>query len=429
MQEEKAMQEGRAMPGINPFVVTGDIFSLGTSLATTPGSPRGTGMGTGIPPGAILASLLFSFPVLLDQNPSVNDGQTVTVVVLDSAGEPVVDSGGPEVPTALGVTGYGYGLYGCRVAVPPGFKGSVLATMTTGPNAGQTSVQPIDFSRAVDISPLSITAGGPAINPLDPAQLAVEGSDGWVFVRVTATSVSSALPSLPTDLTNNPVEIAIVGGVPDSGDFLPAEWLTLTSGPAKGVYARLYLSALDGTAPPAGAYRVFVRINGTTTFRAPSILIVQRDRGSGISAPSAVNALPISLPLSPSQFAVLSAQNAQIGAQNAALTKQLGDFIMAYVPGTPSVPNVTLAATSTLTLPLQDTRYLYTGLTANVATTLPKTTGSGRKLFMDFETLGAFSVALTLASGDAYNTPLPAINTGVTFTLVDAQAGMWVVGE
>ena len=383
-----------------------------TSLVEQPLAPTSSPK-TGFLPGAILASLLFSFPVHFGLDPAANDGQTVTVVVLDSLGQPVIDGVGPEAPTSLGVAGYGYGLYSSRVACPPGFAGSVQAQLTTGPNAGQTDAQPVDFSRAIDISPLCITAGGPVVNVLDPAQLAVEGSDGWVYVRVTAAGADSLVK---TDLTNNPVEIAIVGGVSPGGrDFLPAEWLAGVSGPVKGVYARLYLSALDGTAPLAGAYRVFVRINGTTVFRAPSILIVQRSRGSGIFAPSAVDVLPISLPLSPSQFAVLQAQNTQMQAQNAALTKQLGDFIMAQhlIKTGNYVTGATISATSAITKPAQNTEYPVDTTAGPVTITLYSSTGDGTDLGF-VRIAGTNPVLFALAAGDTC--PLALANTTLSNT-------------
>ena len=42
-----------------------------------------------------------------------------------------------------------------------------------------------------------------------------------------------------------------------------------------GVYAKLPLSVLAGTALPAGNYRVYVQIDGTTTLRCPGYLSVQ----------------------------------------------------------------------------------------------------------------------------------------------------------
>ena len=317
--------------GLNPFVVGGDVFFSPGGFGT--GSPT-SGLGNaaaGIPPGAILVTCLFSFPVPMGQLPAANDNQTVTVTVLDAAGQPVLAGGLPQAATSVGVVFYASGLYECRVAVPPGFAGSVLAVMATGANTGQTATQAIDYSRAIDISPLCISAAGPYANLLNPAMLAAEDSDGWLYVKMTA--VPNVIVTPAPDMSGNPVEIAVTGGGVSGGNgFIPAEWLTVPSGAAAGGYVRLFLSALAGTALTAGAYRVFVRINGTTILRAPDVLIVQRSRSVSVM-PSASGNSPLGqsppspLPLTYSQYAVLS-------YQNAVLTKQLGD-IMALIKRVP----------------------------------------------------------------------------------------------
>ena len=313
------------MPGLNPFVVSGDVFS--SPIANT--LPFGSyNAGAGIPPGAILVTCVFTFPVPVGQMPTANDQQTVAVTILDAAGNPVTTGGAVQPPTSAGVVFYGSGLYECRVAVPPGFAGTVSAAMATGVNTGQTATQPVDYSRAADISQLCITAGGPYANLLNPAVLAAEDSDGYVYVRIAALP---AVPGQSVDMTGNPVEIAITGGSMTGGSgFIPAEWLIVPSSSAGGTYARLYLSALAGTAMCAGAYRVFVRLNGTTILRAPDVFIVQRSRSVGVLAvggsvqpganQSAVSQPVAPLPLSYNQYAVLS-------YQNAALTKQIGDIV------------------------------------------------------------------------------------------------------
>lgn len=141
-------------------------------------------------------------------------------------------------------------------------------------------------------------------------------------------------------------------------------------------------------------------------------------------------------------FTLTAAAGDSFGPNLTSITVQAGDsirlrdfnphkwsYIMTYIPGvnTGTMPTTNITATSTLSMPTMDSRYVYNNIAANVTTTLPKTTGSNRKLQFDFSNLSTFSVTLALASGDAFDTPLPSIATGVAVTLADTAAGTWTL--
>lgn len=223
------------------------------------------------PPGTILVRCLFLFPVPAGQDPAANDNQAVTTAPLDTAGLPVQSGGAAVLPTASGVSGQGSGAYSCPYACPPGFKGAVAATLTTGPNAGQTASWAIDLSAAVDLSDVSLSAGAPRASLVNPLAIRLlSGSDGAVYVPVAALGPDKT----PATVTGNPVEIALCRTAPTDADFQTAGWVVVGS----AVFARLFLSVLSGTAlpPQSGPCPVWVRVNGLEILPPTGELLVQQ---------------------------------------------------------------------------------------------------------------------------------------------------------
>ena len=104
---------------------------------------------------------------------------------------------------------------------------------------------------------------------------------------------------------------------------------------------------------------------------------------------------------------------------------------MAFLNNAPSgtEPIVAVTATVTLTLPAVNTVYKVVPASNTVAT-LPATTGSGRRLFFDLGTLGAFTFALALSGSDAYQggaTPASLYTSGSSFAVRDLAAGVWAI--
>ena len=261
---------------INPNAIPGDDPVAPVPVASVPG--------TGLTPGQIPWTCVFTFPPQPGQSAGVNTGQTVTTVVLGSTGQPVVMDGVPQAPSTLGVYPDGTDAYGCTYSCPPGFTGSALATITSGPNTGQTDAQPINLGAAVDLSGTVFEFGPPLVDILAGSSVSVSGSADVVSFLVTGNSLlGNALSP-----TGNPVSIAFAAAGDTDIVYYPAQWLFVLTGQYAGNYAQIAIGTGTPVQLAPGYYNVFGQIGGTQTRQAADVLSVISGGLTTTSAPSLV---------------------------------------------------------------------------------------------------------------------------------------------
>lgn len=254
--------------------------AFGDNPLRLPSLPSSVGPSTPLPAGFILYTAVASFPVQPGQDPLANTGQSASVQMLSSSGVPYQSYQGGDAASV------GSNQYQCAFQVPPGFSGSARFLLTSGPNIGQVTTVSINLGQAVDLSDVSWTLGPPQTDVSNPASgFLIAGSNGVVHFQVSGVRQADGSDADPTA---NPVQVALTPGDPAPEDFQNATWLTTPASaedtsPAgtyvdtrpAGFYACLALSVAAGTALPAGTYRGYVQINGTTLLRCPGFFNVR----------------------------------------------------------------------------------------------------------------------------------------------------------